>query len=357
MEELIHEEILQLFNKLDNQINLPLSMSLIYNVSVVNALWTIISGTRLSLDDPALHNLIEKIDAMMKEFGHATVLNVVPSIRHVMPEWSGWNRTKRTILGTIDFVRTAIDQHESNYNEDVEENPKDFIDAFLNQINDKANIGTSFHEKLGHHNLESVMLDLMIGGVETTSTALTWATLFMIKYPDIQRRVQNEIFTQVGDTRLVKLEDKPNLPFTEAVIQEILRISCIAPLGVPHSSTADIRLENGYIIPKETMIFPNLHRITRNSHVFQDPNTFKPERFLDENGKYAKIEQNIPFSIGKRDCLGRSLALSELFLFFAALMQRYNFKSVHEDLSMIDIDPVVMFTQTPKPFEVILNKN
>ena len=60
-----------------------------------------------------------------------------------------------------------------------------------------TNVGTSFHEKLGHHNLESVMLDLMIGGVETTSTALTWATLFMIKYPDIQRRVQNEIFTQV----------------------------------------------------------------------------------------------------------------------------------------------------------------
>ena len=49
MEELIHEEILQLFNKLDNQINLPLSMSLIYNVSVVNALWTIISGNRQGL--------------------------------------------------------------------------------------------------------------------------------------------------------------------------------------------------------------------------------------------------------------------------------------------------------------------
>ena len=63
------------------------------------------------------------------------------SDRHVMPEWSGWNRTKRAISSTIDFVQTAIDQHESNYNEDVKENPKDFIDAFLNQINDKANIG------------------------------------------------------------------------------------------------------------------------------------------------------------------------------------------------------------------------
>ena len=81
MEELIHEEILQLFNKLDSQINLPLSMSLIYNVSVVNALWTLLNGTRLSLDDPALHNLLQKIDAMVKESGQATILNVVPSIR------------------------------------------------------------------------------------------------------------------------------------------------------------------------------------------------------------------------------------------------------------------------------------
>ena len=81
MEELIHEEILQLFNKLDNQINLPLSMSLIYNVSVVNALWTLLNGTRLSLDDPAMHNLLQKIDAMVKESGQATILKVFPSIR------------------------------------------------------------------------------------------------------------------------------------------------------------------------------------------------------------------------------------------------------------------------------------
>ena len=81
MEELIHEEILQLFNKLDNQKDQPLSMSLIYNVSVVNALWTLLNGTRLSLDDPALHNLLQKIDAMVKEAGQVTILNVVPSIR------------------------------------------------------------------------------------------------------------------------------------------------------------------------------------------------------------------------------------------------------------------------------------
>ena len=63
------------------------------------------------------------------------------SDRHVMPEWSGWNKAMKAMNGTLDFVKTAIDQHKSNYNEDVKENPKDFIDAFLNQINDKNNTG------------------------------------------------------------------------------------------------------------------------------------------------------------------------------------------------------------------------
>jgi len=81
MEDLILEEIRGLFNKLDDQINTPLSMSLIYNVSVINALWTLLSGQRLSLDDPGLQNLIEKIDEMVKVSGQASILNVVPSIR------------------------------------------------------------------------------------------------------------------------------------------------------------------------------------------------------------------------------------------------------------------------------------
>ena len=63
------------------------------------------------------------------------------------------------------------------------------------------------------------------------------------------------------------------------------------------------KLENGHKIPKGTMIFPNLHRITRNSEVFDDPSSFKPERFIDRDGKYCKNEHNIPFSIGMSYCV------------------------------------------------------
>ena len=176
----------------------------------------------------------------------------------------------------------------------------------------------------------------------------------MIKYPDIQAKVQREIFENVGSSRPVTMEDKPNLPYTEAVIHEILRLTCIAPLGLPHSAHVDVKIGD-FLIPKNTMIFPNLHRVTRNPDVFPDPDSFKPDRFL-ENGKFVKNEQNIVFSIGKRDCLGKSLALIEFFLFFANLMQSYKFQSV-EKIENLDLEPHVQFTQSPKPFEVIIQKN
>ena len=176
----------------------------------------------------------------------------------------------------------------------------------------------------------------------------------MVKYPDIQSKVQQEIRENVGFSRPVTMEDKINLPLTEAVIHEILRITCIAPLGLPHSTATDVKVGE-FLIPKDTMIFPNLHRVTRNPDTFPDPDQFKPERFLDD-GKFVKNEQNIVFSIGKRDCLGKSLALIEFFLFFANLMQNYKFESVVR-IEDLDLEPHVMFTQSPKPFEVIISKH
>ena len=85
--------------------------------------------------------------------------------------------------------------------------------------------------------------------------------------------------------------------------------------------------------------------------VFMEPNKQCMNVF-----KYLHIWNNFHSLTGKRDCLGRSLALSQFFLFFASLMQRYSFKSIHKNLDMVDTAPVVMFTQTPKPFKVIINR-
>ena len=94
---------------------------------------------------------------------------------------------------------------------------------------------------------------MLLAGTETTSTALTWALLLLIRYPDIQLKVQTELDKVIGRNRLPNLEDRSRLPYTESVIQELLRYCSVAPLGLPHMAGGDVVTSDGkYKIPKGT---------------------------------------------------------------------------------------------------------
>jgi cytochrome P450 len=300
MEELIQEEIKQLCGSFDEQLDHPMSLDMVFNSSVVNALWTIISGTRFELDDPELKQLARILDEMVQESGNATVLNMFPSVRHIAPGLSGWTKVLDVMNRLGSIIGRVVTKHQADFESDKESkmnDPRDFIDAFLNQI-ETSQPGSSFHGQSGFKNLKATLLDLLAGGVESTATTLTWSILFMIKYPDIQAKVHAEILNEVGKSRPVGIQDRSKMPYTEAVVQEVLRIICLAPLGLPHYATEDIKAGQ-YTIPKGTTIFSNLHRITSNPKVFTNPRTFNPDRFLDSQGNYVKHDHNIPFSIGK----------------------------------------------------------
>ena len=106
---------------------------------------------------------------------------------------------------------------------------------------------------------------------------------------------------------------------------EVKRMANIAPEGLLHRCTKEVKIR-GIIIPKNTLIVPLVGEVLRGKH-WEDPNTFNPSRFLDEEGKIVKNEHLIPFSVGKRVCPGETLARSQLFLFFTGLLQ--NFKLTH----------------------------
>lgn len=113
------------------------------------------------------------------------------------------------------------------------------------------------------------------------------------------------------------------MPYTEAVINEVLRLSSVAPL-VFHWTTGSTRL-NGYDIAKNTTVISNLYSIHHNPKIWGDPETFRPERFLSEDGKSGlKSEHLIPFGIGRRQCIGETLARSNFFLFLTSLFQQFD---------------------------------
>uniref|UniRef100_A0A914R0U1 Cytochrome P450 n=1 Tax=Panagrolaimus davidi TaxID=227884 RepID=A0A914R0U1_9BILA len=179
--------------------------------------------------------------------------------------------------------------------------------------------------------LVTSITNLFIGGTETTSTTLRWASIFMIENPDILQKCQSEIDEYIESanisTEMIQMTDKPFLPYLQATILEIQRCANIATLG---GSTMHRNLQAttlaGYNIPKDTYIAANFYSVHVDDRSFPDPDKFDPTRFLSEDFKSVQRHPAyIPFSIGKKSCPGEALANMELFLFISNFIRRYNF--------------------------------
>ena len=113
---------------------------------------------------------------------------------------------------------------------------------------------------------------------------------------------------------------------------------------------------NGHLIPANTIISPVMAEILKGDY-WGDGKTFRPDRFLDEQGKVRRDEHFIPFSVGKRQCLGETLAKTELFLFFTGLVQQFTFLPEKEGVFPTE-ESTFGITSLPKPFKVnLLERN
>ena len=126
-------------------------------------------------------------------------------------------------------------------------------------------------------------------------------------------------------TSVARLEDKEHLPYFSAVLHEAFRVASFGFLAIPHCTTEAVDLE-GFRLPKDTTVLSNLYHIMHNPEYWTMADKFMPERFIDGDGKFKPDERVVPFGLGRRYCLGQTLAEKEYFLFFAGLMQRFRFK-------------------------------
>lgn len=152
--------------------------------------------------------------------------------------------------------------------------------------------------------------------------------------------------------RQVRVEDRKNLPYMEAVIHETQRMANIVPMSLPHRTSRDTTFQ-GYFIQKGTMVTPLLTSVLYDESQWEKPHTFNPAHFLDDEGRFVRRDAFMPFSAGRRICLGEGLARMELFLFFASLLQHFRFKpapGVSED--SLDLTPVVGITLNPLPHKL-----
>uniref|UniRef100_A0A673ANH6 Cytochrome P450 2J2-like n=1 Tax=Sphaeramia orbicularis TaxID=375764 RepID=A0A673ANH6_9TELE len=306
--------ILEEFTYVAKEISKPFNPHLIVNNTVANIICLLVFGHRFEYSDEQFKKLMKLFEqgTQLEVSVSAQLYNAFPQLMRRLP--GPHQKFKRVIEELKDFIRTEVKDHKQKWDPS---DLRDYIDYYLNEIQTDD---STFDEEC----LFMSVLDLFGAGSETTSTTLRWAFLYMVKYPEIQERVQAEIDSVIGQSRPPSVDDRADLPYTDAVIHEVQRMGNIVPLSLPHVTNRDVHLR-GYTIPKGVTIIPNLTSVLFDKREWKTPFTFNPGHFLNEEGKFVKPAAFIPFSAGKRLCLGENLARMELFLFFTSFMQRFTF--------------------------------
>ena len=355
VEDAIDEEIENLLAHIDaNYLNQPIDVGRFFNISVLASLWRVISGESMKIGDPKLEGLIKIMEGFLKELGSSLV---TMSFNYV-PLYNLLNK-----IGLISFQE--INNQLFMFNESVfkklkdsdvdSDNPLNFTEALIAKIQETKDPNSPFYGDRGELNLVNVLIDLFIGGSDTSSTTLNWTMLYMILNPEVQNKVRDELKSNVGPFKRPKMEERHLTPYTEAVIHEVQRMGNILPMAVFHYTTDEIQV-GPYKVPKDTILIPMIGEVLTDAKNFPNPNKFQPERYLDvdEATKEMKFKPNpkvIPFGTGKRRCLGELLARVTLYKFTTAIIQKYDIVSGQDEPIVEDAIPG--FSRIPVPYKLI----
>ncbi|PYH45575.1 cytochrome P450 [Aspergillus saccharolyticus JOP 1030-1] len=192
---------------------------------------------------------------------------------------------------------------------------------------------------------------LYSAGADTTVSTTTTFFLAMALYPDVQRKAQEEIDRVIGPGRLPVDADRANLPYIEAIVKEALRWHPVGPMGIPHRSMEDDLCE-GYLIPKGSILLPNIWAFCHDPTEYKDPMSFNPDRFLGPAPE--RDPHSLAFGFGRRVCPGRTLADANIFLTVAQTLASCRIEKAIRNGQEVEVRAEFLpgTISHPAPFEV-----
>ncbi|CBI24736.3 unnamed protein product, partial [Vitis vinifera] len=219
---------------------------------------------------------------------------------------------------------------------------KDFL-QFLLRLKDEGHAKTP----LTMNHVRALLLDMVVGGTDTTSNTVEFAMAEMMNKPEVMRKAQQELEVVVGRDKKVEESHIGKLPYLYAVMKEVLRLHPALPLLVPHCPSESC-VVGGYTIPKGARVFVNVWAIHRDPSIWKSPLEFDPERFLRGTWDYSgKDFSYFPFGSGRRICAGIAMAERMVMFSLATLLHSFDWKLREEKLDLSEKFGIVLTKKMP----------
>ena len=326
--------------------------------ATANVILCLLFDTDFEYDNEDVLQILEDEAAFQDTMGLANAVDFFPWLKHFTPS----STTKRLIgLATklLNLIEKLYRSSKMRYKPgSVRCLADSLIETAAGEEEREGRDGEEIGDGLTDKDLIHTLFDMFGAGFDTAALTIHWAAAYLIEYPEIQRRLHEELDRALPRDRPPSIKDKHKLPFLQATIYELLRITSLLPESIPHSTTADVKIA-GYTIPKDTIVFANLWSANHDSKVWKDPDVFNPGRFLDEEGHVLDLKlmpSFLPFATGRRKCLGESLAIMELVSFLGTLLQHFRFTQEGLDPKQqgVDLTPKFGIGLAVRPFLVRL---
>ncbi|XP_031266080.1 cytochrome P450 71A1-like [Pistacia vera] len=253
-------------------------------------------------------------------------------------------RLKATFTELDAFLDQVIEEHRTSNSYDTQYDRQDFVDILLQLQKD----GDHLEIELLKDNLKAILVDMFVGGTDTTATTIEWAMAELIKNPNIMKKAQQEVRSVVGKKSRIDVKDINQMDYLKCIIKETMRLHPPAPFLVPRETSASAKL-GGYDIPPRTRVLINVWAIQKDPGIWDKPEEFIPERFennpIDRKGLHFQL---IPFGAGRRGCPGISFALATAEYMIANLLYWFDWKiAAGQTLDMSEVYGIVAHKKFP----------
>ncbi|XP_038891462.1 cytochrome P450 71B2-like [Benincasa hispida] len=309
-------------------------------------------GKKVSEGD-GFHEVVSEAEALL---GSYSGFELFPNFVGKVIDWfSGRQRRVLKVFNELDALfQEVIDEHLSVGRDKPEQD--DIVDVLLGIIS-KNQAQSASNVTITHENIKGVLLNIFLGGLDTSSIIIVWAMAELVKRPKLMKKAQYEIRSHMKSRGKITEKDTEHFQYLKMIVKETLRMHPPAPLLLPREVMSHFEMEGFDFYPK-TMVQINVWAIGRDPKCWKDPEEFVPERFaescVDFRGHHFEL---LPFGAGRRICPAMNMGIKIVEFALANLLYHFDWKlpegMKEEDLDMEEISGLSLTIYKKLPLKLV----